>query len=85
MDVRIKAITCDNGSVKIRWVQKEYISSPTAYLKTIILTSGIYVKEYRDSVTIDIPNIFIQTRIDRKPGEDKVIIKINVVLVYMLV
>ena len=42
-------------------MQKEDISSPTAYLESIILTSVINPKEDRDVATIDIPNFFIQT------------------------
>ena len=52
-------------------MQKEETSSPTAYLESIMLTSVMYYKEYRDVETIYIPNLFIQTPIDRKPGEEK--------------
>ena len=42
-------------------------------------------KEDRDIITIDIPNLFIQTPIDRKPGEEIITTKIKGVLVDMLV
>ena len=39
----------------------------------------------KDLVTIDIPNLFIQIPIDRKPGEEKIINEIKWVLVNMLI
>ena len=45
----------------------------------------MYTKIYRDVATIDIPNFFILTLIDRKPGEEKVIINVKGLLVDMLV
>ena len=50
-----------------------------------MITPVINTKEYRDVGTIDIPNFFIQTPIDRKTGEKRIIMKINVVLVNILV
>ena len=54
-------------------------------MESIILTALIDAKEYRGVATIDIPNSFIQTRIDRKPGEYKITMKIKGVLVDMMV
>ena len=45
----------------------------------------IYFEEDRDVATIDIPNWFIKTPIDRKPGEENITMKIEGVLVDMLV
>ena len=45
----------------------------------------IYSKEDRDVAIKDIPNFFIQTPIDRKPGVAKIIIKIKGVLMDILV
>ena len=50
-----------------------------------MLKSVIYAKYDRDTQTIDIPNLFIQTPIDSKPGEKKTTMKIKGVLVNMLV
>ena len=47
------------------WIQKEETSSTTEYLEITMLTSVIDSKEDRDVATIDIPNLFIQTTIDR--------------------
>ena len=50
-------------------IQKEEISSPTAYLESIMLTSVIYSKGNRYAANVDITNVFIQKPIDMKPGE----------------
>ena len=42
-------------------------------------------KENKDLSTIDIPNLFIQILMYRKPGEDKIIMKIRAILVDILV
>ena len=55
------------------------------YLESIMLKSVICEKYNRDIVTIDIPNLFINKQIDKKTGEDEVIMKINGLLVDMLV
>ena len=49
-----------------------------------MLTSVINAKEEINVETIDIPNFFIQKPIYRKPVEEKIIMKIKVVLVDML-
>ena len=66
-------------------MHREETSSPIAYMERIMLISVIDAKEYRDIVNIDITNVLIQTPIDKKPGEEKIMIKITVVLVNMLV
>ena len=53
------------------WTKKEETSSPTTYLESIIITYVIYNQEDRYAATKDIPNVFIQTLIDRKLGERK--------------
>ena len=83
-DGRVKGRTCANGSVQRDWVDKKDASSPTAYMESIMLTATIDAEEERDVATIDIPNFFIQTPVERKPGEDKIILKIRGVLVDML-
>ena len=50
-----------------------------------MLAYVIDTKENRDVADIDIPNLFIQTPIDSKPREYKIIMKIKGVLVDMLV
>ena len=49
-----------------------------------MLTSMIDAKGDMDVVTLDIPNHFIHTPIDRKPGENKITMKTKGVLVDIL-
>ena len=63
-------------------MKKEETSSPTVYLENIMLTSVIDAKEDR---RIDIPNFFIQTPIDRKTVEEKIIMNLKGLLVDILV
>ena len=81
----IKAITCANGSVQRVWMKKEETSSPNVHLEIIMLTSVIYDKEDRDVSTIYRPNLLIHTPIYMKSDEDKILIKLKEVMVYMLV
>jgi hypothetical protein len=53
-------------------IDKEDASSPTAALESVLLTATIHAKEGRDVATVDIPNAFIQTRIEN--DEDKVVL-----------
>ena len=82
---KIKSKTCDNRSVQRAWIQKEEIWITTSYMESIMLASVMDTKEDRDVATKDITNLFIQTPIYRKPGEEKIIMKIKGVLVNMLV
>ena len=66
-------------------MKKEETPSPTAYIESITLTSVIYFKEDRDIANIDITNFFIKKLRDRKPGKEKIRIKIKGVLVDILV
>ena len=45
-------------------INKEDAASPTAVLESILLTATIDAKEGRDVAIIDIPNAFVQTRIE---------------------
>ena len=49
-----------------------------------MLTSVIDTKVDSDVASIDIPNLFIQKPIYRKPGEEKITMKIKEVLVDIL-
>ena len=60
-DRRIKARTCANGSIQRKGMEKEESASPMAALESVIITLLIDTKENRDTVTVDIPNVFIQT------------------------
>ena len=47
-------------------IDKENCASPTAALESVLLKSTIDTGEGRDVEMIDIPNTFIQTRIEYK-------------------
>ena len=82
-----------DGTTKARWVaggnaQRDYLtkedaSSPTVSTQAVLLTSIIDAHERRHVVVIDIPNAFIQTRVQNK--KDRVIIRIRGVVVEWLV
>ena len=71
----IKGRNCANGSVQRKYISKEDTASPTAKLESILLTAVIEAKEDRDTRTVDIPNAFMQTRVE--DDKDKVIIRMR--------
>ena len=79
----IKGRTVAGGNKQREFLSKEEVSSPTVATESVLLTCIIEADEGRDVATIDIPNAFIQTRIDDE--KDMAIIKIRGLLVDMLV
>ena len=81
-----------DGSVKGRTVagrnkQRDHIgkdeaSSPTVSTESVMLTAAIEAAENSDVASIDIPNAFIQTRVENP--KDRVCIRIRRILVDML-
>ena len=63
-DGRIKARTCANGSIQREYIEREDAASPTAMTESILLTGTIDAKQGRDVMTADIPNAFVQIKID---------------------
>ena len=84
-DGRIKAQTCANGSTQREYIDRDEAASPTAMTDSILLTSTIEAKQGRDIMTADIPNAFVQTEIDQKDNEERIMLKIRGILVDMLV
>jgi hypothetical protein len=74
-----------NGKPTREWYSREDSASPTVSLESIFLLAVIDAKEHRDVMTADAPNAYIQTPLETKDGEDRVIMKITGVLVDMLV
>ncbi len=83
-----------NGTIKGRivynrkptreWLSREDLSSPTAALESIILTSVIDANEGCDVMTCNIPNGFIQAHMQEvEDGKERVMMKITGVLVDM--
>jgi hypothetical protein len=64
-------------------VTKEESSSPTVSTESVLLTSIVDAQEGREVAVIDIPNAFIQTRV--QDAKDRVIIRITGVIVDWLV
>ena len=83
-DGTVKTRTCANGSVQKNWMTKEDVTSPTAATESVILTAAVDAKEKRFVATADIPNAFIQTGIEPKPGEPRIVLIIRGILVDML-
>jgi hypothetical protein len=76
-----------DGKIKGRtvadYISKEDASSPTVATELVLLSCSIDAEEGRDVAVIDIPNAFVQTRIEDE--KDVAFIKIRGVLVDILV
>jgi hypothetical protein len=81
-DGSIKGRTVAGGNKQRDFISKEDSSSPTVSTEAVLLTCIIEAAEDRDVAVIDIPNAFIQTKIEDE--KDMAIIKIRGVLVDML-
>jgi hypothetical protein len=82
-DGKTKARMVAGGNTQRDYLTKEDSSSPTVSAKAVLLTSIIDSHEGRDVAVIDIPNAFIQTRVDNP--KDRVIIRMRGVEVDWLV
>jgi hypothetical protein len=82
-DGKIKGRTVAGGNKQRDFISKEEASSPTVSTESVLLTCIVDAEEQRDVAVIDIPNAFIQTRIQDE--KDMVFIKIRGVLAETLV
>jgi hypothetical protein len=81
-DGKIKGRTVAGGNKQRDFISKEEASSPsTVTTESVLLTCIADAEEGRDVAAIDIPNAFIQTRVEDK--KDMVFIKIRGTLVDM--
>jgi hypothetical protein len=78
-DGKTKARVVAGGNMQRDYLTKEESSSPTVSTEAVLLTSIVDAHERRDVAVIDIPNAFIQTRVDNP--KDRVIIRLRGVLV----
>jgi hypothetical protein len=62
------------------YISKEDASSPTAVTESVLLSCIIDAEEHRDVTVVDIPNAFVQTRVEN----EKAFIKIRGILVDIL-
>jgi hypothetical protein len=81
-DKTIKGRTVAEGNKQHDYISKEDVSSPTVSTESVLLSYIVNAEEERDVAVIDIPNLFIETRVEHE--EDKVIIKLRGVLVDIL-
>ena len=79
----IKGRTVAGGNKQRDFISKEEVSSPTVATESVLLSCIIDAEEGRDVAVIDIPNAFIQTRIEDE--KDMVFIRIRGILADMLV
>ena len=71
------------GNKQRGYISKEDASSPTVTSESVLLSCIIDAEEGRDVAVNDIPNAFIQTRVEDE--KDMAIIKIRGILVDILV
>jgi hypothetical protein len=82
-DGKIKGKTVSGGNKQRDYISKEDASTPTVATEAVILSCIIDAKEGRDVVVVDIPNAFVQTRVENE--SNIAFIKICGVLVDILV
>ncbi len=78
-----KARMVAGGNTQCGHVTKEESSSPTVSTIAVLLTLIVDARKGRDVAAVDIPNAFIQTKVD--DAKDRVIIRITGVIVDWLV
>jgi hypothetical protein len=81
-DGKIKGRTVAGGNKQRDYISKEDASSPTVATESVLLSCIIDAEEGRDVAVIDIPNAFIQTRIEDE--KDMTFIKLHGMLVDIL-
>ena len=62
----IKARLVAGGDKQKGILSKEDVGSPTAETESIMITSAIDAHQRREVATVDIPNAFIQTKVDER-------------------
>jgi Reverse transcriptase (RNA-dependent DNA polymerase) len=82
-DGKIKGRAVAGGNRQRGFIAKEDATSPTVATESVLLTAVIEALENRDVAVVDIPNAFIQTRIENK--DEMAIIRFRGELVDMLV
>jgi hypothetical protein len=82
-DGKIKGITVAGGNNQRDYISKEDASSPTVATEAVLFSCIIDAEEGRDFTVVDIPNAFVQTRVENE--KDMAFIKIRGVLVDIMV
>jgi hypothetical protein len=79
---KIKGRTVAGGNKQRGYIDKHDASSPTVSTQALLLTCIVEAHEGRDVMTIDIPNAFIQTRVE--DPQHRVLVKIKGYLAELL-
>ena len=79
----IKERSVAGGNKQRDFISKEDSSSPTVSTEAVLLSCIIDAEEERDVAVIDVPNSFIQTRVENE--KDMVYIRVRGVLVDLLI
>jgi hypothetical protein len=82
-DGEIKGRTVAGRNKQRNYISKEDASSPTVAMESVLLLCIIDAEEYRDVAIVDIPNAFVQTRVENK--KYMAFVKIRGILVDILV
>jgi hypothetical protein len=82
-DGKIKGRTVAGDNKQRNYIFKEFASSPTVATESVLMSCIIDTEEERDVAVVDIPNAFVQTRVENE--KDMVFIKIRGILVDILV
>jgi hypothetical protein len=82
-DGNIKGRTVAGGNKQRDYISKEDASSPMVATESVFLSCIIDVEEEWDVTVVDIPNAFVQTRVENE--KDMAFIKIRGILVDILV
>jgi hypothetical protein len=81
-DENIKGRTVVGGNKQWDYISKEDDSSPMVVMESVLLSCIIDTEEERDVAVMDIPNAFVQTRVENE--NDIAFIKIRGILVDIL-
>jgi hypothetical protein len=82
-DGTLKGRTVAGGDKQRGTIDKADASSPTVSLESVLLTSVIDAQERREVATIDIPNAFVQTKLENE--EDMAIMRLRGKLAELMV
>jgi hypothetical protein len=65
-DGKIKGRTIAGGNKQCDYISKEDDISPTFATEAVLLSCIIEAEEHRDVAIVDIPNAFVQTRVENE-------------------
>jgi hypothetical protein len=83
LDGKIKGRIVAGGNKRLNYISKGGAIAPTVAKETVLLSCIIEAEEGRNIAVLDIPNAFVQTRVENE--KDMAFIKIRGVLVDILV